>query len=67
MAQIRCGENHTMILTVSGSVWVWGANDHGQLGLGETQEEVRRNSHDGKNYEQNDDNDDSDDKNDNSD
>lgn len=40
VASIRCGEKHTMILTVGGSIWVWGSNANGQLGLGEGEEEV---------------------------
>lgn len=41
VVQIRCGEQHSMILVAGGSVWVWGSNANGQLGLGEDQEEVR--------------------------
>ena len=33
--QIECGSEHTLILTQSGSVWSFGWNEHGQLGLGD--------------------------------
>jgi alpha-tubulin suppressor-like RCC1 family protein len=29
---ISAGENHTLALKSDGTVWAWGANDHGQLG-----------------------------------
>lgn len=31
---ISCGESHVVLLTLDGKVLVWGANEHGQLGLG---------------------------------
>ena len=32
---VSCGFNHTMGLTTSGKLYVWGKNDTGQLGLGD--------------------------------
>ncbi|VEL39243.1 unnamed protein product [Protopolystoma xenopodis] len=32
--QIAAGGNHSLVLTPSGAVYSWGANSHGQLGLG---------------------------------
>ena len=34
---VDCGASHTMAVTSAGSLWSWGLNDHGQLGLGDTQ------------------------------
>ncbi|XP_076822444.1 E3 ubiquitin-protein ligase MYCBP2-like isoform X2 [Clavelina lepadiformis] len=34
--QIACGDHHTVVLTDVGSVCVFGKNNHGQLGLGDT-------------------------------
>ncbi|CBZ56053.1 hypothetical protein NCLIV_064790 [Neospora caninum Liverpool] len=39
LQSLGCGENHTVALTGTGAVWVWGSNDEGQLGLGEQVEE----------------------------
>ncbi|PFH38145.1 regulator of chromosome condensation (RCC1) repeat-containing protein [Besnoitia besnoiti] len=36
---IACGDSHTVALTGTGAVWVWGSNEEGQLGLGEGVEE----------------------------
>lgn len=36
VVSIACGENHSMIMTVSGNVYSWGDNTHGQLGQGDT-------------------------------
>ncbi len=33
---ISAGRNHTCALKNDGSLWCWGLNDHGQLGLGST-------------------------------
>ena len=33
--QLVCGERHTILLYVSGALYVCGSNDHGQLGLGD--------------------------------
>lgn len=38
--QISAGSDHSLILKADGSVWVWGANDHGQLGLGNTAQQM---------------------------
>lgn len=35
IVQVECGSEHTLILTKSGSVWSFGWNEHGQLGLGD--------------------------------
>jgi alpha-tubulin suppressor-like RCC1 family protein len=32
--QVACGASHTIALTASGELWVWGLNDFGQLGVG---------------------------------
>ena len=32
-----CGSAHTLMVTVAGSVWAWGAGDGGQLGLNDEQ------------------------------
>lgn len=32
---IKCGDSHTVVLVRSGKTYVWGANNHGQLGLGD--------------------------------
>ncbi|KAL8273903.1 hypothetical protein Esti_002226 [Eimeria stiedai] len=38
---VACGGSHTLALTLGGSLWVWGSNEKGQLGVGEeeTQDE----------------------------
>ncbi|GAA5910708.1 hypothetical protein JCM8208_003540 [Rhodotorula glutinis] len=36
IVQVACGAAHTVLLTESGHIWVTGANDDGQLGLGDT-------------------------------
>jgi secretion-regulating guanine nucleotide exchange factor len=33
--KVSCGWNHTMALTMDGSVYVWGSNAFGQLGVPE--------------------------------
>lgn len=38
---IACGEYHTVIMTSGGSVYSWGGNDHGQLGVGDTTARLR--------------------------
>jgi alpha-tubulin suppressor-like RCC1 family protein len=35
-AHIAAGFDHTCGVTTSGTLWCWGANDHGQLGIGST-------------------------------
>ena len=32
---VACGKSHTIALLEDGSVWTWGRNKHGQLGLGD--------------------------------
>lgn len=39
MTGVACGWAHSIALSQSGQVWVWGSNSHGQLGL--PQDEVR--------------------------
>ena len=34
--QVACGASHTIALTAQGHVYVWGMNEHGQLGIGDT-------------------------------
>ncbi|XP_046382187.1 probable E3 ubiquitin-protein ligase HERC4 isoform X2 [Haliotis rufescens] len=34
VVQISCGNNHCLVLTAEGLVGAWGANNYGQLGLG---------------------------------
>ncbi len=36
VVQIAAGENHALARTAGGSVYAWGANDHGQLGVSTT-------------------------------
>ena len=38
---IACGAEHTLALTVGGSVWAWGCNSSGQLGLGDATHRLR--------------------------
>jgi len=33
---IACGENHTLVVTVTGNLFAWGDNANGQLGLGDS-------------------------------
>ena len=35
---LACGANHSLVVTVSGAVFAWGSNSHGQLGLGDTED-----------------------------
>ena len=34
IAAVSCGETHTAAVGTDGSLWIWGDNDHGQLGNG---------------------------------
>lgn len=36
---VSCGGSHSLALTVGGSLWVWGSNEQGQLGVGEADTE----------------------------
>ncbi|KAL8440325.1 hypothetical protein Efla_001167 [Eimeria flavescens] len=38
---VACGGSHTLAVTLGGSLWVWGSNEKGQLGVGseETEDE----------------------------
>ena len=36
--QIVCGSNHTIGLLEDGSVYAWGSNYYGQLGIGDNQD-----------------------------
>lgn len=36
VAEIRCGANHNVVLSITGRVYTWGANRSGQLGTGDT-------------------------------
>jgi alpha-tubulin suppressor-like RCC1 family protein len=38
---LACGESHSMALTIGGSIFVWGENAQGQLGLGDTTPRLR--------------------------
>ncbi|KAF5286890.1 hypothetical protein FQA39_LY00423 [Lamprigera yunnana] len=38
IVQIACGQKHSIALTSGGEIYAWGANDHGQLGIGTTSE-----------------------------
>ena len=37
-AAVACGSDHTVALRKDGTLWAWGGNDAGQLGLGDTKE-----------------------------
>ena len=34
---VAAGENHTLCITTDGSLFAWGGNDRGQLGVGDTE------------------------------
>jgi alpha-tubulin suppressor-like RCC1 family protein len=40
LAGLACGANHSLVVTVSGAVFAWGANSHGQLGLGDFEDRL---------------------------
>lgn len=33
---VACGQQHTVVMTSSGRIFVWGSNKHGQLGVDPT-------------------------------
>lgn len=35
-SSIACGRHHSLAIKTDGTLWVWGRNNHGQLGLGTT-------------------------------
>ncbi|CAE7237272.1 UVR8 [Symbiodinium sp. CCMP2592] len=35
---VAAGDHHTAAITDSGELWTWGANEHGQLGVGDTKD-----------------------------
>ena len=39
ITKVSCGWNHTMALTENGTVYVWGSNAFGQLGVPEVQKQ----------------------------
>jgi E3 ubiquitin-protein ligase HERC4 len=41
IVRVVCGENHTIAMTVTGNLFVWGDNTSGQLGLGDTVNRLR--------------------------
>jgi alpha-tubulin suppressor-like RCC1 family protein len=40
LAGFACGAFHNLAASVSGAVFAWGANSHGQLGLGDTEDRL---------------------------
>ena len=42
LVKVSCGKNFTVVLDVNGSIWSWGGNKFGQLGLGHKQEGIIR-------------------------
>jgi E3 ubiquitin-protein ligase HERC4 len=40
LAGLVCGANHSIVASVSGAVFAWGANSHGQLGLGDSEDRL---------------------------
>ena len=44
IAEVRCGSAHSMLLTATGQVYVWGSNSHGQLGMSHITEVVSNGS-----------------------
>ena len=40
IAEVRCGSAHSVLLTTTGQVYVWGSNSHGQLGMSHISEVV---------------------------
>jgi len=33
VCSVACGQQHTVVITFSGRIFVWGSNKHGQLGV----------------------------------
>lgn len=42
IVQVACGEQHSMALSEAGQVFVWGANNNGQLGDPEAKDAENR-------------------------
>lgn len=40
VCQVTCGAAHTIVLSTVGSVWAWGANNHGQCGVASSKSAV---------------------------
>lgn len=40
--KVACGGRHTVVLSTSGELWSFGANEHGQLGMGISQPKTTR-------------------------
>ena len=38
---IECGHSHSMCIDINNYLWVFGANQYGQLGLGDTNERYK--------------------------
>jgi alpha-tubulin suppressor-like RCC1 family protein len=36
VCSVACGQQHTLVMTSSGRIFVWGSNKHGQLGVDPT-------------------------------
>jgi alpha-tubulin suppressor-like RCC1 family protein len=36
VCSVACGQQHTLVMTANGRIFVWGSNKHGQLGVDPT-------------------------------